>query len=64
MPGCHARLGLEIDHRVPFAKGGPTRLDNLARLCGWHHYLKTHHRYELAGGPGSWSWTAPADAPP
>jgi hypothetical protein len=59
VPGCGARQGLEIDHRIPFAEGGPTSLDNLARLCHWHHYLKSHHRYRLGGTPGKWTWTGP-----
>jgi hypothetical protein len=51
--GCDARHDLEIDHVVPFAEGGPTSLPNLARLCRWHHYLKTHRGYRLLGPPGS-----------
>ena len=55
-PGCDERDGLEIDHIVPLAEGGPTRLDNLARLCHWHHMLKTHRRWRLKGAPGRWEW--------
>jgi uncharacterized protein DUF222/HNH endonuclease len=57
VPGCDARDGLEIDHVVPFAEGGPTRLDNLARLCRWHHSLKTHRGWRLSGVPGRWDWS-------
>lgn len=57
VPGCDARRGLEIDHLVPFADGGPTRLDNLARLCRYHHAQKTHHGRRLGGKPGAWTWT-------
>ncbi|MFN2642536.1 MAG: HNH endonuclease signature motif containing protein, partial [Actinomycetota bacterium] len=57
VPGCDRRFGLEIDHIVPFASGGPTRLENLARLCRWHHSQKTHHGWRLYGGPGAWEWT-------
>lgn len=56
VPGCDQRDGLEIDHILPLAEGGPTRLDNLARLCAWHHSLKTHRRWRLQGGPGRWEW--------
>jgi len=59
VPGCDVRQGLEIDHRVPFAQGGPSTMHNLARLCRWHHYLKSHHRYRLGGAPGRWTWTGP-----
>jgi Domain of unknown function (DUF222) len=62
VPGCDKRRGLEIDHyRVPFAEGGPSTLDNLARVCSWHHYQKTHLGYRLSGGPGAWKWEKPSD---
>ena len=63
VPGCDVRRGLEIDHVVPFALGGPSTADNLVRLCHWHHRLKTHHGYRLEGGPGTWTWSGP-DPPP
>ncbi|CAN5159642.1 hypothetical protein BH20ACT22_BH20ACT22_04730 [soil metagenome] len=53
-PGCDDARHLEIDHITAVTDGGPTRLDNLARLCRWHHYLKTHRGHRLSGGPGSW----------
>ena len=59
LPGCHTRDGLEIDHIVAFAEGGATCLANLCRLCRWHHYLKTHQRHRLTGGPGDWGWEPP-----
>ena len=59
VPGCGRTFGLEYDHLVEFAKGGPTSLDNLARLCGPHHGMKTHKGYRLSGGPGHWAWQAP-----
>jgi uncharacterized protein DUF222 len=63
VPACDVRRGLEIDHIVPFAGGGPTTLANLARLCSFHHYLKTYHGYRLAGSVGEWTWSGP-DPPP
>jgi hypothetical protein len=61
VPGCDVAKGLEIDHyQVAFHHDGPTELWNLARLCHWHHYLKTHGGYALSGGPGEWEWKAPA----
>jgi hypothetical protein len=60
VPGCDVSQGLEIDHyRIGFAQDGPTELWNLCRLCRWHHYLKTHCDYVLAGEPGSWEWNPP-----
>jgi hypothetical protein len=60
VPGCSATYNLENDHRVvPFGKGGPTRIDNLARICYFHHHLKTHEGYALEGEPGAWVWVHP-----
>jgi hypothetical protein len=60
VPNCQVAVGLEIDHwQVPFARGGPTELWNLARLCRFHHRLKTYEGYRLAGGPGRWEWRPP-----
>ena len=47
VPGCGVDWGLEIDHVVPFAEGGPTSLDNLALLCHHHHFLKTFEGWRL-----------------
>ncbi len=53
VPGCDARLGLENDHWVTdFAKGGPTALDNLARLCHRHHQDRTHRGFSPPAGRG------------
>ena len=60
VPGCGATRHLEIDHRrLPFCQGGPTELDNLARICHHHHFLKTHGGYALEGEPGAWVWVHP-----
>ena len=63
VPGCLERRGLQIDHIFPFSQKGPTRLDNLARLCRWHHHQKTHNGYKLLGGPGQWRWEGPRGTP-
>ena len=36
-PGCHQSRHLDAHHRVPWAAGGRTDLDNLVLLCGRHH---------------------------
>jgi len=59
VPGCGVREALEIDHVLPFTDGGPTSLANLARLCHWHHYLKTHQRYRLLRVNDDWEWQPP-----
>ncbi len=61
VPGCDVSVSLEIDHwKIPFAKGGPTALWNLARICHFHHQMKTYEGYELRGGPGKWEWVPPS----
>ncbi len=61
VPGCGTSYGLEVDHIVPFAEGGPTSLDNLALLCHHHHFLKTYEGWVLTrvdnGGKGTPRWT-------
>jgi uncharacterized protein DUF222 len=59
VPHCEMRRGLQIDHRVPWIEDGPASLDNLARLCRWHHYQKSHLGYTYRGGPGTWEWIPP-----
>jgi Domain of unknown function (DUF222)/HNH endonuclease len=37
-PGCtRPPAWCEAHHVIPWADGGPTDLDNLVLLCGWHH---------------------------
>jgi hypothetical protein len=52
--GCHTREHLEIDHVDDWAVTHITTLDRLARLCRWHHGLKSYGGYRLEGGPGHW----------
>jgi hypothetical protein len=62
VPGCDVAMGLEIDHwQTPYAEGGPTALTNLARLCHFHHAMKTYRGFELRGGPGKWEWEPPPE---
>ena len=65
VPGCDVAEGLERDHwGIDFAAGGTVSLENLARLCHRHHYLRTHRGWVLGGGPGRWTWEAPTGAGP
>jgi hypothetical protein len=64
VPGCGIDYGLERDHVIPFAEGGPTELDNLVRLCKRHHFLKTHRYWRLLGRPGAWRWVKVRDDQP
>jgi HNH endonuclease len=70
VPTCDVTLGLEIDHIIPFAEGGPASLENLVRLCKRHHLQKTHDGYRLeaiedislnASKGTPWRWRPPPD---
>lgn len=64
VPGCEVSLSLEIDHwQIPYSQCGPTALWNLARLCKFHHNLKTYDGWRLKGGPGRWEWVGPGGGP-
>ncbi len=49
-PGCERRRHLDAHHRVHWAKGGETRLDNLVLLCHQHHRLVHEGGYEIEHG--------------
>ncbi|MGH8974707.1 MAG: DUF222 domain-containing protein [Acidimicrobiia bacterium] len=59
VPHCHVRRGLQRDHREPWSATHDTSLENMARLCRWHHYQKTCLGYRYRGGPGTWQWIPP-----
>ena len=70
VPTCDMSIGLEMDHIVPFAEGGPASLENLVRLCKRHHLQKTHDGYRLVKRAqvavegddkqaGAWEWRGP-----
>jgi hypothetical protein len=42
---CNSYWNLEIDHIVPFAKGGDNSLDNLRLLCAEHNRLAAEKEY-------------------
>ena len=50
----------DVDHVVPYARGGPTATSNLAALCRRHHRAKTFGGWTYrALAPGSYVWTSP-----
>jgi hypothetical protein len=40
-PGCHHSGTFEAHHVIERAKGGPTKLSNLVRVC-WYHHRQIH----------------------
>ena len=60
VPECDVAQGLQNHHfDVDYVVCKTTSLDNLARVCGWHHDLISYEGYELGGGPGAWELRAP-----
>jgi hypothetical protein len=58
VPRCNRR-DTQIDHRNTFGRTRVTKLEDLALLCRWHHYMKTFLGYTYTGGPGTWQWIPP-----
>lgn len=60
-PGCRMpAINADLDHRIPHAVGGPTRVDNLVPLCRFHHRAKDEGRWSYDIHPdGSLVWTSP-----
>ncbi|MEW2005942.1 DUF222 domain-containing protein [Microbacterium sp. NPDC079208] len=68
-PGCRQPVHrCDIDHTRDHAKGGPTRVDNLAHLCRGHHVLKhpdipEPQRWTVRQHPGGvLEWRSPLGA--
>ncbi len=60
VPRCDVAHGLQNHHwDVDYVDCKTSTLDNLARVCWWHHNLITYDGYELTGGAGSWEMRAP-----
>jgi hypothetical protein len=51
----------DLDHSIPYHKGGKTCSCNLGGLCRFHHMIKQHNFWQLAQAvPGTFAWTTPA----
>jgi hypothetical protein len=56
-PDCQRTLWLQVHHLEHWADGGPTNLDNLITLCGFHHRLLHNERWQIKGNPnGDVTW--------
>ena len=52
VPGCANRRRLQDHHLVPHSEGGTDTIDNLARVCPYHHRLLVPHGpWHLLGDP-------------
>lgn len=50
-PGCRRTRWTHGHHLIHWADGGPTNLDNLITLCGFHHRLIHAKGWEIVGNP-------------
>jgi Domain of unknown function (DUF222) len=51
----------DLDHCIPYHKGGRTCRCNLGGLCRFHHLLKQHQLWQLIQPtPGTFAWITPA----
>ena len=58
-PGCHMPGRLcDLDHEVPFGKGGPTHQSNLCPRCRRHHVLKTCGLWDTDHDGPTAEWTS------
>jgi hypothetical protein len=59
---CNQSVGIQVDHRHPWAKDRVTKLDNQDPLCGPCHRRKTHDGWHLEAGTGPRRFLPPARA--
>lgn len=61
-PGCSKpATGCDIDHTIPYGRGGPTQASNLKCLCRFHHLIKTFWGWrDEQLRDGTVIWTAPS----
>ena len=50
-PGCERTRWVQAHHLVHWSNGGPTDLDNLVTLCGYHHRLVHDAGWKIEGNP-------------
>lgn len=61
-PGCHQPAQrCDIDHAIPFERGGPTDASNLGALCRRHHRIKTGSDWDIINiaADGTYTWLTP-----
>ena len=63
-PGCERSRWVYRHHRIHWALGGRTDLDNLITLCGFHHLLVHEGGWTIVGElDGSITWIRPSGVP-
>ena len=60
VPGCNLAVGLEVTTvDTPGADDLPMAFTRLARICGYHNFMKAYQGFTLRGGPVKWAWDPP-----
>ena len=63
-PHCRRTRWTQAHHIIHWADGGPTNLDNLITLCGFHHRLIHEHGWTIEGDPNDTiTWCHPYGTP-
>lgn len=58
-PGCRSpATDCDLDHNIPWAQGGPTRIDKLAPLCRSDHITRHHGWTYVINRDGTITWTS------
>jgi hypothetical protein len=59
-PGCRMpAVECDLDHRIPWAQGGPTTVRHLVPLCRHHHGIRHRHGWKHRPLPnGDHHWTS------
>jgi hypothetical protein len=60
-PGCvRTAARCDLDHRIPWSRGGETSVGNLHPLCRHHHRLKHAGWHVVRAADGTHTWTSPS----
>ena len=61
---CRRTRWVQVHHIIHWADGGPTNLDNLITLCGFHHRYVHEHGWTIQGHPADHiTWHRPDGHP-
>jgi len=60
-PHCHVPASrCELDHRIEYAKGGPSHRGCVDLRCKRHHHLRDHTTIRITRTGGTVTWTIPS----
>jgi len=60
-PHCQATASrCELDHRIEYAKGGPSHRGNVDLRCKRHHHMRDRHDVRITRTGPTVTWTIPS----